>query len=95
MSEKTLKPIGSNILLIPYVAKELASGIIIPQSSQEQQVKTMCMVSAVGPDVVNDGIVEGAMVLIPRHTGAKVPFEGDEYYLLKEEEILAIVEGVE
>jgi len=93
--KKTLRVLGDNVLLIPYTQEKTQGGIIIPESSQKQQVKIVCIVSTVGPDIKNkDILTEGTFVIIPRHTGKYVEFEDFKYYLLREDDILAIIEGM-
>jgi len=94
--EKTeLRVLKDNVLLIPRGQEKTNSGIIIPETSQEHQVKNVLFVSTVGPDVVNkDILTEGTCVVIPRHTGKWVPFEGFKYVLVKESDIIAIMDEV-
>ena len=91
-----LRVLNDNILLLPYKAPTTKNGIIIPETSQKQRViNTTCFISVVGPKVIQkDILTEGTAVIIPRHTGTRVPFEGEEYILVKEDDILAVFDDV-
>jgi len=89
----SLRPLKNNVLLIPYKQKETKNGIIIPDCVLEKEVPPAYIVSAVGPEVVEKDLKEGTVVLIPRQTGLWVPFEDFKYILVKETDILAIMEG--
>lgn len=91
-----LRVLNDNVLLIQYTQKERTqSGIIIPNTAQETQIKIICIVSTVGPNVQNPDLKEGTFVIIPRHTGQWVEFDGGKYVLVKEDDILAIIEGLQ
>ena len=88
---KDLRVLDRNILIIPDIRETTSSGIIIPESSQKQQVIQSGFISVVGPNVTNkEDLVEGAYVIIKRHTGKWVPFEGYKYILIDERDILAV-----
>lgn len=93
--KKELRVLKDNVLLIPRGQEKTHSGIIIPETSQEHQVKNVLFVSTIGPDVINkDILTEGTCVVIPRHTGKWVPFDGFKYVLVKESDIIAIMDEV-
>lgn len=94
-SKKSLRLLNDNVLLIQQTQEKTVSGIIIPPSTQKQEIKIICYISAVGPDVKNKDLKEGTFVIIPRHTGKWVEFDGFKYVLVKESDILCIIDGVE
>ena len=96
MSEKRkeLKMLNDNVLLFQYTQKETKGGIILSTQSQDTQIKTICVVSAVGTQVQSEDIKEGVFVVIPRHTGQWLDFDGEKYVLVKEKDILAVIEGM-
>ena len=87
-----LKVLGNTVLVLQHTIEKTVSGIIIPPSSQEQQVKIVAEVIATGPDV--KGVIIRDMIIFPRHTGQWVtdPETNIKYVLLKEEDILAVIE---
>ena len=95
---KNIKPL-SDYLLIEPLEKEttLPSGIVIPDSAKEKPQEGK--VIAVGPGRITDrgGIVkmnvrEGNIVMYKKWGGTEIKIEGKEMILIKEEDVLAIVE---
>jgi chaperonin GroES len=73
-------------------------GIIIPDSAKEkpQQGKVL----AVGNGKTNDegkriplDVRPGNVVLFGKYSGQEIKLDGEEYLIVKEEEVLAIIEG--
>jgi chaperonin GroES len=74
-------------------------GIIIPDSAKEKPLQAK--VIAVGSGRVNDkgerfplDVKAGDYVLIGKYTGTEIKLDGEEYVIVREEEILGIAEGV-
>ena len=92
-----LRPIFDRVVLLAKEAeKETKSGIILPTASQEKsQVGT---VVAVGTGEVVDGkttpmqVKVGQEVLFAKYSGTEVAFDGKKYIILKQNDILAILE---
>jgi len=91
MSE--LRVLHDNVLVIPYKQKVTDAGIILSNRAIETQIPPYYVISTIGPDVKNEDLKEGTVVIIPRQTGKWVEFEGFKYILVKESDILCIVEG--
>ncbi len=92
-----IKPIFDRVVLLPKEAdKETKSGIILPTASQEKsQVAT---VIAVGEGGVVDGkevkmqVKKGDEVLYSKYSGTEFTYEGKKYIVIKQNDILAILE---
>lgn len=75
-----------------------AGGIVIPDSAAEKSMKGEVIAVGKGK-ILKDGSVRqldvkvGDKVLFAKYTGNEVKELGDDYLVLKEEEILAIIEG--
>jgi len=92
-----LKPLSNNVLVQRLEKEErTASGIIIPDSAKEkpQQAKVV----AVGDGVINEkgektavSVKKGDVVLIKSWGGDEVKLDGQDYLILKDTDILAIV----
>ena len=84
-----MKPLNDRVI-VKRVASETttASGIIIPDSAKEKPQRGTIV--AVGPKV--DAVKEGEEVLFPVYAGNEFKSTGDEFIVMREEEILAIVE---
>lgn len=92
-----LKPLGDRVVIKQVEAEEKTkSGIIL--TSQAQEKPQEAVVVAVGPGTVKDGekvpmeVKEGDKVIYSKYAGTQVKFEGEELIIVKESDILAIVE---
>jgi chaperonin GroES len=64
-------------------------GLYIPDSAKEKPQKGV--VEAVGSEVKE--IKVGSTILFDKYSGSKVNIDNNEYLIIKEEDILGIVEG--
>ncbi|GIK74926.1 MAG: molecular chaperone GroES [Chloroflexota bacterium] len=93
-----LKPLGDRIVVEPIEQEEqTALGIFLPETAKEkpQQGKVI----AAGPGMRKDtgeridmDVKVGDKVLYARYAGTSVKLDGKEYLILKESDVLAIVE---
>ena len=94
----TIKPLYDRVLIQREEAEErTASGIIIPDTSKEKPIKGK--VIAVGDGAVNDKgettslkVKVGDKVLFGKWGGTEVTVDGEELLIMKESDILAIIE---
>ena len=93
-----LKPIRDRIVIRLLEAETATkSGIIIPDAAAEKPQQGE--VIAAGPGrVTEDGILipteikAGDRVLFGKHAGQPIKVDGKEYHILKEDDVMAIVE---
>ncbi|WP_138203868.1 co-chaperone GroES [Haloimpatiens lingqiaonensis] len=92
-----IRPLGDRVVIKRLEAEETTkSGIVLPGSAQEKP--QMAEVVAVGPGMYKDGqkiemeVKVGDKVIFSKYSGNEVKFEGEEYTILKQEDILAVVE---
>lgn len=92
-----IKPLGDRVVIKRLEAEETTeSGIILPGSAQEQP--QLAEVMAVGPGGIVEGkevvmeVKVGDKVIFSKYAGTEVKFDGEEYTILKQNDILAIVE---
>ena len=93
----TLKPLFDRVVLKSVEAEETTkSGIVLPGAAQEKP--QLAIVVAAGPGGTVDGkdipmtVKEGDKVIIANFTGSRVKFDGNEYTIVRQSDILAIVE---
>ena len=92
-----MKPLADRVVIKPSPAEEKTKGgIILPDTAKEKPV--MGEVVAVGPGkVADDGkkiapeVKVGDKVLYGKYSGTEVMIEGDEYLIMREADIFAIV----
>ena len=89
-----LRPLADRVLLKQEKAEtKTASGIIIPETAQEKtQTAT---VEAVGPGTEKEkiSVKVGDRVMYDKYAGTQVKIDGEEYLIVKNADIIAVVEA--
>ena len=92
-----LVPLGDRVVLKQLEAEETTkSGIVLPGQAQEKPQQAE--VIAVGPGGVVDGkeikmeVAAGNKVIYSKYAGTEVKLDGEEYIIVRQNDILAIVE---
>ena len=93
-----IKPLRDRILIKRLEEEEeKRGGIIIPDTAKEKPQRGE--VVAVGPGKLDDDgkrqpveVKIGEMVLIGKYAGSDVTIDGEEYVIMKEEDIFAVIE---
>lgn len=92
-----LRPLGDKVVLQYLKAEEKTqSGIILPDSAKEKPQEAI--VIAVGDGAEVDGkktemhVKEGDKVLFSKYSGTEIKMEDEEYVIVSEKDIMAIVE---
>ena len=93
----TIKPLADRVVIQMTESEETTkSGIVLPGSAQEKP--QVAVVTAVGPGGVVDGkeivmeVKVGQKVITSKYAGTEVKCDGVEYTIVKQSDILAIVE---
>ncbi|MGW8249472.1 MAG: co-chaperone GroES [Anaerolineales bacterium] len=95
----SLKPLGSRVVVEPVEQEEVtAGGIVLPETAKEKPQKGTIL--AVGPgdrdedgDRIKMDVSVGDTVLYAKYAGTEIKVEGKKLLILKENDILAIVES--
>jgi chaperonin GroES len=92
-----IKPLGERVVIKKLEAEEKTkSGIVLTGTAKERPQEAE--VVAVGPGAIVDGnriameVKVGDKVLYSKYAGTEVKVDNEEYTILKQEDILAIVE---
>jgi len=93
----TIKPLQDRVLVKRLEAEEkTASGLYIPDSAKEKPQEGE--VVAVGPGKVLEGgnkieltVKVGDKVLFSKYAGTDIKLDGEEYLIMREDDILGIV----
>jgi len=98
MSQKKLRPLGDRIL-VERDAEETktAGGIIIPDNAKEKPVQATVIAVGTGKVCQNGTIrpleiAAGNKVIIGKYSGTEIKFEGKDYLILKEDEVLGVIQ---
>ena len=91
-----IKPLGSRVLIKMKEGEETTkSGIILAGAAQEKP--QIAEVVEIGPGEVIDGknetmyVKKGDNIIVSEYAGTKVKYQGVEYIIVKQDEILALV----
>ncbi|MBD7966246.1 MAG: co-chaperone GroES [Bacillota bacterium] len=92
-----LKPLGDRIIIELVEGEEkTASGIVLPDSAKEKPQEGK--VVAVGTGRVTDNgerisleVSEGNTIIFSKYAGTEVKYQGKEFLILRESDVLAIV----
>ena len=92
-----IKPLGDRVVIELVEQEETtASGIVLPDSAKEKPQEGR--VGAVGSGRVTENgekvaleVAEGDRIIFSKFAGTEVKYEGTEYLILRENDILAVV----
>jgi chaperonin GroES len=92
-----IKPLGDRVVIKVVESEETTkSGIVLPGTAKEKP--QMAEVLAVGPGGVVDGkeikmeVKVGDRVIYSKYAGTEVKMDGEEYIIVRQSDILAVVE---
>lgn len=92
-----LKPLGDRVVIKPIEQEEItAGGIVLPETAKEKPQRGSII--AAGPGKFEDGkrveldVKEGDTVLFAKYAGTEIKVEGQKVLILRESDILAIIE---
>lgn len=93
----TIRPLGDRVVVKPVDKDQVsAAGVILPDTAKEKPQKGTIV--AVGPGKMLDSgerqspeVSTGQTVLYAKYAGTEVKLEGEDYLILSEKDILAIV----
>jgi chaperonin GroES len=92
MGEIKIKPLADRVIIEPAAAEEKTSGgIIIPDTAKEKPQRGT--VVAVGPGKKDEPMTvkPGDVVLYGKYAGTEISHEGDDYLIMRESDIVAII----
>jgi len=92
MAKVNIKPLADRVLIQPSEAEvKTTGGIIIPDTAKEKPQKGT--VIAVGPGKKDEPITvkEGDVVLYGKYSGTEITVDGNNYLIMRETDIVAIV----
>lgn len=92
-----LKPLGDRVVIKPQPREEVTkSGIVLPDTAKEKPQEGL--VVAVGPGrMLEDGkraameVSEGDRVIYAKYAGTEIKLDDEEYLILGEKDILAVM----
>lgn len=88
-----VKPLSDRVLVLPNPAEEkTAGGLIIPDTAKEKPLAGKVIAAGPGTKDVAMEVKVGDQVLYGKYSGTEISYEGTSYIIMKQSEILAVVE---
>ena len=92
MKQQKITPLFDNVLVEPLEAEEkTASGIIIPDTAKEKPQRGTVVAAGPGKKDEPMTVKAGDTVLYGKYAGTEISIEGNDYLIMRESDILAIV----
>lgn len=94
-----LKPLGGRVIVEPIEQEEMtAGGIILPETAKEKPQEGKILAAGPGErdedgDRIPMEVQVGDKVLYAKYSGTEVKVDGKKLLILRESDILAVVEG--
>ena len=87
-----IKPLADRVLIEPMKAEtKTASGIIIPDNAKEKPQKATVVAVGNGTNDHSMTVKVGDTVLYGKYSGTELKFEGKDYLIMSEKDILAVI----
>tara|TARA_B100000035_G_scaffold296152_1_gene287853 strand:- start:425 stop:703 length:279 start_codon:yes stop_codon:yes gene_type:complete len=92
MAKLKIKPLADRVLIEPAEAETTTvSGIIIPDTAQEKPQKGIVVAVGNGTKDHEMSVKIGDQVLYGKYSGTELKFEGTDYLMMRESDLLAII----
>lgn len=87
-----MKPINDRVVVKPAAADEkTAGGIFLPESAKEKPQKGEVIAVGPGKDGVKMTVKKGDTVLYGKYSGQELNYQGEDYLIMREDDILVIL----
>ena len=87
-----ITPLHDRVIVKPAAAEQkTASGIIIPDTAQEKPQRGIVIAAGPGKKDEPMSVKNGDTVLYGKYAGTEITLEGDDYLIMRESDILAVV----
>ena len=87
-----IKPLADRVLILPKAAEEKTiGGIIIPDTAKEKPLTGKVVAVGPGTAEVKMEVAEGDTVLYGKYAGTEIHIDGEDYLIMKQSDIMAIL----
>jgi chaperonin GroES len=92
MASLKIQPLADRVLVEPAAAEEKTTGgIIIPDTAKEKPQKGTVIAVGKGKKDEPMTVKAGDIVLYGKYSGTEINFDGNDYLIMRESDILAII----
>ena len=95
-----IQPLHDRLVVKRIEAEEIVKGsIVIPDTAKEKPQSGVVMAIG-GGKILENGtriemtVKEGDQILFAKYSGTEIKLDGEEYLILREDEVLAVTEGM-
>ena len=95
-----IQPLHDRLVVKRIEAEEIVKGgIVIPDTAKEKPQSGVVMAIGEGKILENGTriemtVKEGDQILFAKYSGTEIKLDGEEYLILREDEVLAVTEGM-
>ena len=94
-----IQPLHDRLVVKRIEAEEIVKGgIVIPDTAKEKPQSGVVMAIGKGKILENgtriEMTVKGDQILFAKYSGTEIKLDGEEYLILREDEVLAVTEGM-
>lgn len=87
-----MRPINDRVVVKPAAAEEKTKGgIIIPDTAKEKPQRGEIVAVGPGKDDIKMTVKKGDTVLYGKYAGQELSYEGEDYLIMREDDILIIL----
>lgn len=88
-----IRPLADRVLVMPAKTEEKIGGIIIPETASKEK-PTQGVIVAVGNGTKDEPMIlkAGDNVLYGKYAGTEIELEGEKYLIMRQSDVLAVVE---
>lgn len=87
-----ITPLHDRVIVKPAAAEEkTAGGIIIPDTAKEKPQRGIIIAAGPGKKDEPMSVKNGDTVLYGKYAGTEISLEGDDYLIMRESDILAVI----
>ena len=88
----SITPLHDRVIVKPAAAEEkTAGGIIIPDTAKEKPQRGTVVAAGPGKKDEPMTVKNGDTILYGKYAGTEVSFEGEDYLIMRESDILAVI----
>ena len=88
-----IKPLSDRVLILPNPAEEkTAGGLFIPDTAKEKPLTGKVVAVGPGTAEVKMEVAVGDTVIYGKYSGTELNYEGETYLIMKQSDIVAVVE---
>ena len=92
MATVNIKPLGDRVVVEPQEAEvKTSGGIFIPDSAQEKPQKGKIIAVGSGTKDVEMEVKAGDIVLYGKYSGTELQFDGEDFLIMRQSDILAVI----